>query len=57
MKIIDAKVFVCSPSRNFVTVKIYTDEGIYGLGDGTLNGLELAVASYFRRSSSFLFDR
>ena len=46
MKITDAKVFVCSPGRNFVTLKIYTDEGIYGLGDATLNGRELAVASY-----------
>ncbi|NUR54030.1 MAG: D-galactonate dehydratase family protein [Acidobacteria bacterium] len=46
MKIVDAKVFVCCPGRNFVTLKIVTDEGIYGLGDGTLNGRELAVASY-----------
>jgi mannonate dehydratase len=46
MKIKGAKVFVCSPGRNFVTLKIYTDEGIYGLGDATLNGRELAVASY-----------
>ncbi len=46
MKITDAKVFVCSPSRNFVTLKIYTDEGIYGLGDATLNGRELSVVSY-----------
>src|SRR5438270_10083923 len=46
MKIKDAKVFVCSPARNFVTLKIYTDEGIYGIGDCTLNGRELAVASY-----------
>ncbi|HXJ87601.1 MAG TPA: D-mannonate dehydratase ManD [Candidatus Binatia bacterium] len=46
MKITDAKVFVCSPGRNFVTLKIFTDEGIYGLGDATLNGRELAVASY-----------
>lgn len=46
MKIIDAKVFVCSPGRNFVTLKIYTDEGIYGLGDATLNGREKAVVSY-----------
>ena len=46
MKITDAKVFVCCPGRNFVTLKIYTDQGIYGLGDGTLNGRELAVASY-----------
>ena len=46
MKIKDAKVLVCSPGRNFITLKIYTDEGIYGLGDATLNGRELAVASY-----------
>src|SRR3954466_16119856 len=46
MKIKDAKVLICSPGRNFVTLKIYTDEGIFGLGDATLNGRELAVASY-----------
>jgi mannonate dehydratase len=46
MKIKEAKVLVCSPGRNFVTLKIHTDEGIYGLGDATLNGRELAVASY-----------
>jgi mannonate dehydratase len=46
VKITDAKVFVCSPGRNFITLKIFTDEGIYGVGDATLNGRELAVASY-----------
>ena len=46
MKITDAKVSVTSPGRNFVTLKISTDEGVYGLGDATLNGRELAVASY-----------
>lgn len=46
MKIVDAKVIVCSPGRNFVTVKIVTEDGVYGLGDATLNGRELAVASY-----------
>src|SRR5580658_11290503 len=46
MKIRDSKVLVCSPGRNFVTLKIWTDEGVYGLGDATLNGRELAVASY-----------
>ena len=46
MKIIGAKVIVCSPGRNFVTLKVETDEGIYGLGDATLNGRELAVVSY-----------
>jgi mannonate dehydratase len=48
MKITDAKVFVCSPGRNFVTLKVYTDQGIYGLGDATLNGRELAVVSYLQ---------
>ena len=48
MKIIDAKVMVCSPGRNFVTLKVYTDQGIYGLGDATLNGRELAVVSYLQ---------
>jgi mannonate dehydratase len=46
LKIRNAYVNVTSPGRNFVTLKIETDEGIYGLGDGTLNGRELAVASY-----------
>ena len=46
MKITAAKVFVCCPGRNFVTLKIQTNEGIFGLGDATLNGRELAVASY-----------
>jgi mannonate dehydratase len=46
MKILDAKIIVCSPGRNFVTLKLITEDGIYGLGDATLNGRELAVASY-----------
>lgn len=46
MKIIQARVIVCSPGRNFVTLKIETDEGLYGIGDATLNGRELAVAAY-----------
>ena len=46
MKITAASVNVTSPGRNFVTLKIETDEGIYGLGDGTLNGREMAVVAY-----------
>ena len=34
------------PGRNFVTVVIETDDGVRGVGDATLNGRELAVASY-----------
>lgn len=46
MKIIAAKVILTCPGRNFVTLKITTDAGIYGIGDGTLNGREKAVVSY-----------
>jgi mannonate dehydratase len=46
MRITDAKVIICSPGRNFVTLKLVTEDGVYGLGDATLNGRELAVASY-----------
>jgi mannonate dehydratase len=46
MKIVDAKVIVCCPGRNFVTLKLTTEDGISGLGDATLNGRELSVASY-----------
>ncbi|HEY1878613.1 MAG TPA: bifunctional D-altronate/D-mannonate dehydratase, partial [Caulobacteraceae bacterium] len=46
MSIAAARVIVCSPGRNFVTLKIETESGAYGLGDATLNGRELAVASY-----------
>ena len=46
MKITNAKVIVCCPGRNFVTLKIETDQGLSGIGDATLNGRELSVAAY-----------
>jgi mannonate dehydratase len=46
MNIASAEVVVTSPSRNFVTLKLTTDDGVTGLGDATLNGRELAVATY-----------
>jgi len=48
MKITHAEIIVCSPTRNFVTLVVHTDEGIYGLGDATLNGREMAVVSYLQ---------
>ncbi len=45
-KIVDARVIVTCPGRNFVTLKITCDDGTTGVGDATLNGRELAVASY-----------
>ncbi len=46
LKITGARVIVTCPGRNFVTLKIETDQGLTGIGDATLNGRELAVASY-----------
>jgi mannonate dehydratase len=46
MKITKARVNITCPGRNFVTLKIETDEGVYGIGDATVNGRELAVVSY-----------
>lgn len=43
-----AEVIVTSPGRNFVTLRLTTDEGHVGIGDATLNGRELAVVSYLK---------
>jgi mannonate dehydratase len=46
MKIVAADVLITAPGRNYVTLKVTTDDGLVGWGDATLNGRELAVASY-----------
>lgn len=48
MKITDAKVFVGGPGKNYVSLKIMTDEGVYGLGDATLNNRETLPAKYLQ---------
>lgn len=48
MKIASADVIVTCPGRNYVTLKITTEDGVTGIGDATLNGRELSVASYLR---------
>jgi len=48
MKITDAKVFVGGPGKNYVTLKVMTDQGIYGLGDATLNNREILPAAYLK---------
>lgn len=40
------EVLITSPTRNFVTLRVTTTDGVTGLGDATLNGRELSVASY-----------
>jgi mannonate dehydratase len=48
VKIAAADVVISSPGRNFVTLVLKTDDGLVGLGDATVNGRELSVASYLR---------
>ena len=48
MKITGAEVFVGGPGKNYVTLKIMTDEGIYGLGDASLNCRETLPAKYLQ---------
>ena len=43
MKIEEIKVSVSCPARNFVTVKITTEDGTVGWGDATLNGRDMAL--------------
>lgn len=47
-RITSARVIVTCPGRNFVTLKIETDQGVSGIGDATLNGRELSVVSYLQ---------
>jgi len=47
-EITDVNIFANSSDRNFVAVKIETDEGHYGLCDATLNGREMAVITYLQ---------
>lgn len=48
MKITSAEVFIGGPGKNYVTLKIMTDEGIYGIGDATLNNRETLPAAYLQ---------
>jgi mannonate dehydratase len=52
MKIREARTIVTCPGRNYVLYKIVTDAGVYGVGDGTLNGRELAVAETLEKHIS-----
>src|SRR3712207_6219867 len=46
MRITNVKVIVTCPARNYVLLKIETDQPcLYGWGDASLNGRELAVAA------------
>ena len=48
MRITGGQVFLGGPGRNYVTLVLQTDQGITGLGDGTLNNREDLTAAYLR---------
>lgn len=55
MKITEIKVILtCPDDRNFVLIKVCTDEGIYGCGEGTLNGNEPVVAKAIEHMAPLL---
>ena len=48
MKITSADVFIGGPGKNYITLKIMTDAGIYGLGDASINTRGLLPATYLK---------
>jgi mannonate dehydratase len=58
MRITNLKVIVTCPGRNYTLVKIETSEpGLYGVGEGTLNGSETVVAEAIRHVAPLLIGR
>ncbi len=55
MKITEIRVILtCPDGRNFVLVKVFTDEGPCGVGEGTLNGNEPVVAKAIEHMAPLL---
>lgn len=57
MAIEKVDVFVTSPGRNFVVLRITTSDGVVGLGDATLNGRELVTAQYLETIAPALIGK
>lgn len=54
MAITEVKVILTCPGRNYTLVKVMTDQGVYGVGDGTLNGNEATVAQMLSHMSELI---
>ena len=58
MKIMDVKTLITFADwRNFIFVKVFTDEGIVGVGEASLEWNELAVAGAIRNLSPLVIGR
>src|SRR5436309_1558147 len=52
MRITEVKTYVMGTNwRNLVFVKVFTDEGIYGVGEATLQNGEESVTAYLQAAS------
>lgn len=49
MTIRAARVVVCCPGRNFVTLVIETEGGLTGIGDATVNGREQGIVAHLEQ--------
>ena len=54
MKITEVRVILTCPTRNHLFVKVCTDQGIHGVGEGTLNGSEPIVAAAIQHAGELL---
>ena len=54
MAITEVKVILTCPGRNYTLVKVMTDQGVYGVGDGTINGNEATVAQMLSHVSELI---
>ncbi|MBI3912084.1 MAG: D-galactonate dehydratase family protein [Armatimonadetes bacterium] len=58
MRITEVRVFVTCPLRqNYVVLKILTDEGVYGVGEGTVMSNEVVVARYLEHIKELLIGQ
>src|SRR5512136_3086949 len=58
MKITELKTLITFADwRNFIFVKVFTDEGIVGVGEASLEWNELAVAGAIRNLSPLVIGR
>lgn len=58
MKIVDLKTYIVGMSwRNLLFVRIETDEGIYGIGEATLNGFAKTVEAAIHELKHYVLDK
>lgn len=57
MKISNVKAILTCPQRNYIFVKIETDEGVYGWGEATLNWSEYEVMTRLEQIAPLLLGR